>query len=207
MTAPPLPYFFDEAELASNAKQPGDREKALAFTLDDLTWLQAVYLANHASRATNLPGMHVHRLLLTADAGSPITLTGAFVMSKPDDGEATLYTPWKGLIKFADIADIADLNSKLEQWLTEPAGKRELLRYLSVEQRCTALAAKTLSVSTQQIDGAVFQDQEALIERNQQHNITTMLLAELLKLPTLQSMLDTVLKNALTKRFAALDQR
>ncbi|MBK5548976.1 hypothetical protein JFU49_01560 [Pseudomonas sp. TH03] len=140
---------------------------------------------------------------MTADAGSPITLTGAFVMSKPDDGEATLYTPWKGLIKFADIAD---LNSKLEQWLTEPAGKRELLRYLSVEQRCTALAAKTLSVSTQQIDGAVFQDQEALIERNQQHNITTML-AELLKLPTLQSMLDTVLKNALTKRFAALDQR
>ena len=42
MSAPPLPYFFDEAVLASKAKQPGEREKALSFTLDDLKWLNTV---------------------------------------------------------------------------------------------------------------------------------------------------------------------
>lgn len=203
MTAPPLPYFFDEADLAANAKQPGDREKALSLTTDDLKWLKAVYLANHTARLANVPAMHVHRLLLSPDAGPLVTLAGAFVMRRPDDGEATLYTPWKGLTKFADIAD---LTGKLEHWLTESTGQRELLRYLSVEQRATALAATKIAISTQQIDGAVFQDQETVIEANQQHNITTML-AELLKLPTLRSMLDAILKNALIKRFPALDQR
>lgn len=203
MTATPLPYFFDEAERAANARQPGDREKALNFTIDDLKWLKAVYLPTDASRSAHKPGMLVHQLLLTPDTGQPITLAGAFSMSKPGNGEATLYTPCKGLIKFADITD---LKSTLEQWLTQSAGKRELLRYLSIEQRASALAANTLSVSTQSIDGAVFQDQDAVIERNQQQNITAMF-AELIQFPTLRGMLDTVLKNALAKRFPALDQR
>lgn len=203
MTVPPLPYFFDEAELAANAKQPGDREKALTFTVDDLDWLKAVYLATDAARTNHKPGMHVHQLLLTPDTGQAITLAGAFSMSKPGNGEATLYTPWKGLIKYADMAD---LKTALERWLTETAGKRELLRYLSIEQRCTALAAKKLSVSTQSIDGAVFQDQETVIQRNQNQNIATML-AELVKFPTLHSMLDAVLKSALVQRFPSLDQR
>ncbi|RON52536.1 dermonecrotic toxin domain-containing protein [Pseudomonas frederiksbergensis] len=203
MTAPPLPYFFAEAELASNARQPGDREKALNFTLDDLKWLKAVYLATDVARVAHNPGMHVRQLLLTPDTGQAIPLAGAFSMSKPDNGEATLYTPWKGLIKYADITE---LKTSLEQWLTQPGGQRELLRYLSIEQRCTALAAKKLSVTTAVIDGAVFQAQETVIEANQQRNITAML-AELLKFPTLRAMLDEVLKTALAKSFPALDQR
>ena len=46
MSAPPLPYFFDEAELASNARQPGDREKALSFTLDDLKLVEGCLSAD-----------------------------------------------------------------------------------------------------------------------------------------------------------------
>ncbi|PKH15831.1 hypothetical protein BI292_19610 [Pseudomonas sp. 43NM1] len=203
MTAPPLPYFFDEAELAANAKQPGDREKALQLTTGDLKWLKAVYLATHAARVAHTPGMLSQQLLLTPDNGTPIPLAGAFSLSKPDDGEVILYTPWKGLIKYADMAD---LTSALERWLGETSGKRELLRYLSIDQRRTALAAQTLSVSTQTIDGAVFEDQETVIERNQQQNITAML-AELLRFPSLRSMLDDVFKTALGKRFPALDQR
>ncbi|MDN3221022.1 dermonecrotic toxin domain-containing protein [Pseudomonas nunensis] len=203
MTAPPLPYFFDEAETAAIARQPGDREKALNFSIDDLKWLRAVYLATDTARLAHTPGMQVHRLLLTPDSGSAIPLAGAFSMSRPNDGEATLYTPWKGLIKYADIND---LKNTVRRWLGETTGKRELLRYLSIEQRCTVLAANTLSVSTQSIEGSVFQDQQTVIERNQHHNITTML-AELIKCPTLRSMLDDILKNALARRLPGLDQR
>ncbi|MGF6127374.1 hypothetical protein QF019_002583 [Pseudomonas frederiksbergensis] len=203
MSAPHLPYFFDEAARASNFKQPGDREKALDFSIDELKWLMAVYLATDASRVAHRPGMQVHRLLVTPDNGSAIPLAGAFSMSKPDDGEAILYTPWKGLIKYADIND---LKSTVKTWLGGSAGKRELLRYQSIEQRCSLLAARTLSLSTQTIDGAVFEDQEAVIHRNQNHNIETML-AELIKFPTLRSMLDDVLKTALAKQFPTLDQR
>ncbi|QJI40375.1 hypothetical protein HKK52_05395 [Pseudomonas sp. ADAK2] len=203
MTAPPLPYFFDEAELASNARQPGDREKALKLTLDDLKWLNAIYLATDASRVANKPAMHAARLLLTPGDGTAIPLAGAFAMSKPDDGEATLYTPWKGLIKFADMAE---LKAKLQGWLKEASDQQALLRFLSIEQRTTVSAAKSVVVSTQPIDGAVFQDQQLLIEANQQANVTAML-GELVLMPTLRAMLDQALTMTLRKPFPTLDPR
>ncbi|KAA0981029.1 dermonecrotic toxin domain-containing protein [Pseudomonas sp. ANT_J28] len=203
MIAPPLPYFFDEAVLASKAQKPGEREKALSFTLDDLKWLNTVYLATHEARIANSEPMHVDQLLLSVPDAPGIPLAGAFAMSRPNDGEVTLYTPWKGLIKFADMAD---LKSKLKEWLAQATGKRELLRFLSIEQRSALSAATAPDISKQIIEGAVFQDQELTLERNQAQNIKTMM-GELVKLPTLQSMLDDTLKNALHKPFPKLDQR
>lgn len=203
MMTPPLPYFFDEAELASKAEQPGEREKALSFTPDDLKWLSAVYLATHAARIANSEPMHVDRLLLSVPDASGIPLAGAFSMSRPNDGEVTLYTPWKGLVKFADFKS---LKSKLQEWLTQPTGKRELLRFLSLEQRSALAAATAPGITTQVIEGAVLQDQELILERNQAQNIRAMM-GELLKLPTLQSMLDETLKTALHETFPELDQR
>lgn len=72
----PTALFFDEAELASNARQPGDREKALKLTLDDLKWLNAIYLATDASRVANKPAMHAARLLLTPGDGTAIPWPG-----------------------------------------------------------------------------------------------------------------------------------
>ncbi|MHC8362339.1 dermonecrotic toxin domain-containing protein [Pseudomonas sp. LS2P72] len=203
MIAPPLPYFFDEAERASRARQPGDREKALSFTLDDLKWLQVVYQATHDIRIANSKPMHVAQLRLSVPDAPDIPLAGAFSMSRPNDGEVTLYTPWKGLIKFADMTD---LKSKLKEWLAQPIGRRELLRFLSIEQRSALPAATAPDIATQIIENAVFQDQELTLERNQAQNIKTMT-GELVKLPTLQSMLDETLKNALYKPFPKLDQR
>ncbi|UWF46806.1 hypothetical protein NYP20_15755 [Pseudomonas sp. N3-W] len=203
MTDLPLPYFFDEAEAASSRKQPGEREKALNFTLDDLKWLKAVYLATHAARAAHTPGMRVDRLGLTPAGQSAIHLAGAFAMSKPDAGEVVLYTPWKGLTKFADMAD---LKASLKQWLGTPAGRRELLCHLSIEQRGAVPAAAQTSVSTQQIDGAVFQDQEFVLQDNQRQNAALML-DELLKAPTLNSLLDDTLNNALGRRYPTLDRQ
>lgn len=203
MTTSPLPYFFDEAEIASRSRQPGDREKALNFSIEDLKWLQNVYLATQAARAAHKQPMLAHRLLLTGTGIENTPLAGAFALSRPNGKEVTLYTPWKGLIKFADMDD---LKSKLKQWLALDNGKRELLRFLSIEQRSAWVSNAVADISTVEIDGAVFEDQEARLELNQQHNLQLMT-TELLTLPTLQSMLDESLKNALLKSFPALDQR
>jgi hypothetical protein len=203
MTEPVEPYFFDEAERASVAKQPDDREKALNFTLADLKWLKHVYLATHVARIAQKDPMHVYQLLLKVTDKPDIQLAGAFAMSRPDDGEVTLYTPWNGLIKFANMAD---LKGKLKEWLAQPTAKRELLRFLSIEQRSALPAATAPDISTKDIEGAVFQDQRLTLDRNQEQNIKTMK-EELLKTPTLQSMLDDTLKHTLHKAFPKLDQR
>jgi hypothetical protein len=203
MTDPSTPYFFDEAERASNLRQPGVREKALSFTLADLKWLKNVYLATEVARTAQKEPMYVYLLLLNSPGTPDIPLAGAFAMSRPDDGEVTLYTPWKGLIKFADMDD---LKSKLKEWLASDTGKQELLRFLSIEQRNALSATATPDLSTTEIAGAVFQDQQTRLEHNQALNISTMM-GELLKMPTLQSMLDDSLKNALHKPFPGLDQR
>ncbi|MFJ7281669.1 dermonecrotic toxin domain-containing protein [Pseudomonas sp. NPDC099000] len=203
MTESVEPYFFDEAERTANAGQPGERENALAFTLDDLKWLKHVYLATDAARIAQKEPMHVCQLLLKVTGKTDIPLAGAFAMSRPDDGEVTLYTPWKGLIKFADMAD---LKNKLKEWLAQATGKCELLRFLSIEQRSALPAATAPDIATKDIEGAVFQDQQLTLDHNQEQNIEAMK-AELLKTPTLQSMLDDTLKHALHKAFPTLDQR
>ncbi|MBT9573966.1 dermonecrotic toxin domain-containing protein [Pseudomonas umsongensis] len=201
MTIPALPYFFDEAERASSARQPGERENALGFTLDDLSWLKTVYLPTQAARKSHVKPMQVFNLLLSLTDKADIPLAGSFAMSRPGNGEVTLYTPWKGLIKFADMID---LKSKLEEWLAQATGQRELLRFLSIEQRMAAVAAR--DISTREIDGAVFEDQELTLKQQQEHNLKAMI-DELVKMPTLQSMLDDTLKHSLYKSFPKLDQR
>lgn len=203
MTTPAEPYFFDEAERASNARHPGERENTLNFTLDDLKWLKHVYLATHAARVAQKEPMQACQLLLKVTGKTDIPLAGAFALSRPENGEVILYTPWKGLIKFADLAD---LKSRLKEWLTQATGKRELLRFLSIEQRSALPAATVPDIATKDIEGAVFQDQQLTLDHNQEQNIKAMK-AELLKTPTLQSMLDDTLKHALHKAFPALDQR
>ena len=197
------PYFFEEAERASTANQPGDRENALKFTLDDLNWLKAVYLPDKAARTAAKNPMQVHELLLDLADKPAIPMAGAFAMSRPANGEAVLYTPWKGLIKFADMDD---LKSKLKEWLEQETGKHELLRFLSVAQRTRVLAGSAPGITTQDIDAAVFQRQEHILERNRAANLTAMM-AELVEAPSLLWMLDETLKIAFHKPFAALDQR
>eukprot|EP01030_Chromulinospumella_sphaerica_P005531 gene5531-5410_t len=201
MTIPALPYFFDEAERASTAREPGERENALGFTLDDLSWLKTVYLPTQAARKSHGKPMQVFHLLLSLSDKAAIPLAGSFAMSRPGNGEVTLYTPWKGLIKFADMVV---LKSTLKAWLAQATGQRELLRFLSIEQRMAAAAA--LDISTREIDGAVFEDQELTLKQQQEHNLKAMI-DELVKMPSLQSMLDDTLKHSLYKSFPKLDQR
>jgi hypothetical protein len=203
MTTIPFPYFFDEADRASIARQPGEREKMLRFTMDDLNWLKGVYLPTRNARETGNKPMYVDRLLLRLAGKTDIQLAGAFAMSRPNDGEVMLYTPWKGLIKFAAMGE---LKEKLKEWLRQDTGRIELLRFLAIEQRNALPNATEPDIAEEKIEGAVFEDQTLNIERNQAKNIKAMI-GEMVKMPTLQSMLDDTLKNALLKPFPKLDQR
>ena len=203
MTDPSKPYFFDEATNASRQKQPGEREKERGLNKDDLNWLQAVYLPTHATRTANVKPMAVHQLRLDLPGGTATPLAGAFAMSQSAGGDVVLYTPWKGLSKFADMGD---LKTHLKTWLSEETGKRELLRFLSVQQRHAVLAGNTPDISTEIIEGAVFEHQQTALNLNQAQNVNAML-DELRKTPTLQSMLDEALKIALFQPFPLLDQR
>jgi hypothetical protein len=203
MTESSMPYFFDEATRASIADEPGEREKAQNLSQDDLAWLQTVYLPTQAERIASKHTMQVDQLQLDLADSSVIALAGAFAMSRPATDEVTLYTPWKGLLKYADM-DAA--KAALKQWLTQEDGKRELLRYLSVKQRGSVLASKALKISIQAIEDKVFEHQEQILTRNRTDNFRAML-AELIQTPTLQSMLDDILTSALFKPFPGLDQR
>jgi hypothetical protein len=203
MTTPALPYFFDEALSASTAGQPGERETALGFTLDDLNWLNTVYKPTQAARKTHEKPMLAFQLLLSLPGKAGIPLAGAFAMSRPNNGAVTLFTPCKGLIKFAGMAD---LKNKLKEWLAQATEKSELLRFHSIEQRLPLVAAAALDISTRKIEGAVFEDQELTLKQQQEQNLKAMA-DELVKMPTLQSMLDDLLKHALSKPFPKLDQR
>ncbi|WPN49920.1 dermonecrotic toxin domain-containing protein [Pseudomonas sp. P8_241] len=203
MTDSFIPYFFDEAERASKAKQPGDREKALGFTTDDLNWLQAVYLPTDATRKANVKPMSVHQLLLDLPDSIKTPLAGAFAMSRPVEGDVVLYTPWKGLVKYADMDD---LKTDLKTCLTQDTGKLELLRYLSVQRRHVVLAGDTPDISVEVVEGAVFEHQQTTLELNRTQNVEAMM-AELRKTPTLQSMLDETLNIAFFSSFPKLDQR
>lgn len=198
-----IPYFFDEALLASKARQPGEREKALNLTKDDLAWLQTVYVATQTARNSEKNPMQVDQVMLDLSDSAKVALAGSFTMSRPAMGEVTLYTPWKGLIKYADMAAV---RTALKAWLAQDDGKRELLRYLPVEQRFEVLADSAPDISTQAIEGTVFAHQEELLEHNRRRNSQAMT-TQLLQMPTLQSMLDETLKSACFKRFPGLDQR
>jgi len=203
MTDLSIPYFFDEAVIAANARQPGDREKALNLSKDDLAWLNTVYLPTRTARLAEKYTMEVEQLLLDLSDSTTIPLAGAFTMSRPETGEVMLYTPWKGLIKYADMDAV---KQALKTWLKQAGGKLELLRYLSVQQRKRVLADSELDISTETITGEVFAHQTHHLQLSRSDNVKAMT-AQLVKMPTLQAMLDDTLRSAFFKAFPGLDQR
>lgn len=89
--------------------------------------------------------------------------------------------------------------------LYTPAMRIDLLRFLSIAQRAALKPGDKLTITTSLIEGDVFEDQATIIRLYQRRNAQAML-AELLKLPTLTSMLNATLNSALHKHFPGLDQ-
>jgi hypothetical protein len=199
-----LPYFFPEALLPASRRQPSERERARNFTVKDLNWLKNLFFTSHGERSTQSAPMKVDRLLLnTPGSSTPLILAGAFMMGPtPDDRKVFLYTPYNGLEKFENAVElIVELTGRLDT----PVMRIDLLRFLSIAQRASLKPGTRFTLTTSLIEGDVFEDQAATIRLYQSQNVQAML-AELLKLPTLTSMLNATLDSALQKHFPGLDQ-
>ena len=196
-----LPYFFTET-LATRT-QLTDRQNARKFTLQDLNWLDTVFIANSIARNAQEFPMLVEALHLNIPGKPTIELAGAFIMSPAPDGGTFLYTPCRGLEKFESTA-----NAKLElgTWLKAPKQREALLHYLSIAQRTSLGHNGVLTITTEPIIGAVFETQQRTIQHNQQSNAQEML-EQLYLTPSFTSMLDRCINDTLNAHFPDLDQR
>ncbi|MBB3238589.1 hypothetical protein FHW68_000061 [Pseudomonas sp. Tn43] len=201
MPTPPAPLFFPEA-----LHSPGhwnDLGKTHGLTRKDFEWFSHLELASQALRSQQTPPMFAEKILLKSDALDPTPLAGSFVLSlTPDDRGEILYTPYAGIKKFDSRTALTE---QLERQLYSATEDDDLLAFMSLSARKTLAAATSVQVSFQAIEGDIFEDQRTVIAHNQRMNEQAML-EELIKLPTLTSLLDTLLDECLQSPFPSLDQ-
>ncbi|AZF20929.1 dermonecrotic toxin domain-containing protein [Pseudomonas sp. R3-52-08] len=196
-----LPYFFTET--LATREHLTERQRARKFTLEDLAWLDNVYLADNAARIGQPQPMHVEAIAVTPFGAPPIELAGACLLSPSPDGSVFLYTPSRGLEKFESRATVL---AQLSTWLKPSEQQEALAGYLSIAQRQTLKNNDALTITVHPIVGAVFEALHRTIAYNQVDN-AQQVLDELGMLPSFTSMLDQYLTEALCIRFPALDQR
>jgi hypothetical protein len=201
MSTSPAPLFFPQV-----FQSPGlwnDLGKIHGLTQKDFEWFSHLQLASQTLRSQQRPPMLAEKILVSAGNLAPTPLAGSFVLSAtPDDNGEILYTPYGGIKKFDSRATLsAHLNSQLDSATEDD----NLLAFMTLAQRKTLATATSVEVAFAVIEGDVFDDQSAVITHHQQSNHQAML-DELLKLPTLTSLLDTALGEALSPVFAGLDQ-
>jgi hypothetical protein len=200
------PYFFDEFLLPVKRNEPTPRERALGFTVKDLEWLHTLYYPTDAARQDpTVHGypMHVERLSINPSGKPAVPLAGAFMMSPtPDNNKAVLYTPYAGLEVFESRAGLL---GEVQERLTQPPKRTELLQFLSIAERDALPIDVRLTLTTATIADAVMADQQRIILANQQNNVRAML-DQLRKLPSLNGMLDTLLGIMARSYFPGLNQ-
>jgi hypothetical protein len=202
MPTSPAPLFFPQA-----LQSPGlwnDLGKTHGLTQKDFEWFSHLELASQTLRSQQSPPMLAEKILFNAGDLDPIPLAGSFVLSAtPDDHAEILYTPYGGIKKFDSRSALSE---HLKSQLNSATEDDDLLAFMALAQRKTLAAATSVQVAFEVIEGEVFDDQSAVIAHNQQSNHQAML-DELLKLPTLTSLLNKALGEALSPVFAGLDQR
>jgi hypothetical protein len=196
------PLFFPEA-----LHSPGlwnDLGKTHHLTRKDFEWLGHVQLASQSLRSQQSPPMLAQKVLVSANNLPSTPLAGCFVLSAtPDDNGEILYTPYGGLQRFDSRPA---LTQHLENRLDHVAEDSDLLACMAVASRKALATATRIQVVFEAIEGDVFEDQRTVILHNQRINDQA-LLDELRKLPTLASLLDSALAEALASAFPGLDQR
>jgi len=169
----------------------------------DFRWLSHVQLATHALRSQQTPPMLAQRILLNTEGAPAVPLAGSFILSAtPDDRGILLYTPFAGLKKHASLAS---LTAHLEQHLNSAREDDRLLALLALSHRKRLAKRHGISVTYQLIEGDIFEDQRAAIEHCQQLNAQVML-DELMQLPELGSLLQTIVDELLTPTMRDVDQ-
>jgi hypothetical protein len=202
MPASPQPLFFPEA-----LQSPGlwaELGKTHGLTRKDFEWFKHIELTSQTLRSRQSPAMLVERILLGIAGQEPVPLAGSFVLSpSPDTNGVIAYTPYGGIQKFYSRAALTE---QLVQRLGDASEDDSLLAFLSLARRKTLAEASRVQVTYQMIDGDVFADQSTAIRENLSLNDQAMI-DELIALPSLTSLLDTVLAELLGRTFPGLDQR
>nr|WP_225138872.1 DUF6543 domain-containing protein [Pseudomonas putida] len=169
----------------------------------DFQWLSHVQLATHALRSQQTPPMLAQRILLHTAGAQAVPLAGSFILSAtPDDRGILLYTPFAGLKKHASLTA---LTAHLEQHLNSAREDDRLLALLALSQRKRLAERHGISVTYELVEGDIFEDQRVAIEHCQQLN-TQAMLDELMQLPELGSLLQTIVDALLTPTMRGVDQ-
>ena len=196
MTTATMPLLFPEILTANNLE---DLNAPHGLTQADLDWLHHASLSSHTLRAAQTPPMCAETILLQADANAPIPLAGCLVLKALTDADAAqtqpafLYTPYGGIRKF-DSPEA--LEEKIDEVLKNPTQRDDLLRLLSISQHSELDGTTNIRQTRQTISGDVFKSQIESIEHAQSLNALTML-NELIKLPSLTSILEKLLNEML----------
>lgn len=164
-----------------------------SLTQADLDWLPHAALSSHALRIAQKAPMYAEAIFLAAEGKTPIALAGCCALSAPANGSgptpAFLYTPYGGIEKLADLAAV---DARIDSMLASPTERDDLFRLLSITQRAELNSTNTLTKTRQTLDGDIFKSLIDAIEQAQNLNALAMV-NELIKLPSLRSMLDEVL--------------
>lgn len=166
-----------------------------AITLDEFTGLTQALLPNNAQPK-------VHQLWIGRKGERLSNLAGCFVVTP---GSSTLrifmYAPVRGLEIFATELE---LTSVLEQRLSNPLLREDLLRFTLIEDRASLIAAKPLNIRLQAVYGNVFADCAQAVFDTRRHNLEG-LDRHLAMFPSLRQVLNDGLKEQLDLSFQGMD--
>ncbi|NWC10400.1 hypothetical protein HX776_16445 [Pseudomonas agarici] len=178
-----FPYCF--SEVMEPRQAPSERERLLKITQADREWLRAVLLPDHQARQALEKPMLVEKLSFTMRNSKVVDLAGSFLMTARARDSAFLYTPGFGIEHFDSRSQAVD---RLTERLNDPELRDELLRFVALRVKASLDFTHSATVLTEVIRGRVFPDRRRSIDASLEDN-QDCLQTELLKLPTLRSLL------------------
>ncbi|WP_421558531.1 dermonecrotic toxin domain-containing protein [Pseudomonas canadensis] len=194
------PYFFPE--VLRSAWKERDRERHFGISANDRKFLRSLPLSSDEERRKQVPPMIAQTLWLNTNSPAELELVGSFIMSSTGTyTNAFLYTPYGGLEKFESRALLL---SELTERFNTPAKADELLQFIALGTRSGLRLPRTLLLTPVDIEGDVFDEQKAAIDHQQTLNLQAAL-AELVKLPSLDTMLQALLTSVFHSLFPKLD--
>lgn len=194
------PYFFPEV-LRSGWKER-ERERHFGINANDRGFLRSLPLTSNEARRKQTPPMIAQSLWLNKNSPTAVELAGSFMMSSTGTYTSTfLYTPYGGLEKFDSRALLL---SELTERLKTPTKADELLQFIALGTRSGLQLGAPLVLTPVDIEGDVFDEQKKSLDHQQTFNLQAAL-AELVKLPSLDTMLQALLTSVFHPIFPRLD--
>lgn len=196
MSDNPAVYYLSQATELRDS--PSELEHSLNIQNAERNWLRNLFLASQDARQALATPMFVDKLFIIAQGSPAADLAGAFLVSGPSRHRVFLCTPAFGLEPFDSREQVF---TKLHERLRLAPQRDELLRFVAFRIKSAIRYEPPPTLVTEAIPGIVLADRRQSIENYLDYTLKH-LHDELLKLPTLNSLLNQLLESALGKRFA-----